>query len=69
MESHGKEFYLSCKPVFNQSAETTELWFVYDGSARDSYKASSMNEFLQAYPPLQNQLWKVLVRGRFHLVA
>ena len=68
MEGHGKEFYLPCKPVLNQSAETTQLWIVYDGSARNDNKAPSMNECLRAGPPLQNQLWKVMVRRRFHLV-
>ena len=51
MEAHGKEFYLHCKPVFNHSAETTELWIVYDRSARDDDKAPSMNECLQACLP------------------
>ena len=60
METNGKKFYLPCKPVLNQSAETTELWIVYDGSARNDNKAPSMNECLRAGPPLQNQ--------RFHLV-
>ena len=42
---------------------------VYDASARAYDKAPSLNECLESGPPLQNQLWKVLVRGRFHAVA
>ena len=69
MEVNGKEFYLPHKPVVKQSTETTKLRIVYDGSARDNDKAPSLNECLQTGPPLQNHLWKVLVRGRFHPVS
>ena len=31
--------------------------------------APSLNDCLHAGPPLQNKLWSVLIRGRFHLVA
>ena len=31
--------------------------------------APSLNDCLEVGPPLQNQLWKVLLRGRFHAVA
>ena len=42
---------------------------MYDASARASEKVPSLNECLHAGPPLQNKLWSVLVRARFHPVA
>ena len=42
---------------------------VYDASARANDKSPSLNECLDTGPPLQNQLWSVLVRNRFHPVA
>ena len=42
---------------------------VYDASARVYDTAPSLNECLESGPPLQNQLWKVLVRGRFNAVS
>ena len=45
----------------------TKMHIVYDASASDT--APSLNECLDAGPPLQNQLWKVLVCGRFYAVA
>ena len=42
---------------------------VYDASARAYDSAPSLNDCLEVGPPLQNQLWKVLLRGRFHAVA
>ena len=51
----GKEFYLP--------------HIVYDGSARSSKAAPSLNECLETGPPLQNKLWSVLMRNRFHPVV
>ena len=65
----GRVFYLPHKPVIRTSAETTKLRIVYDASARETNNAPSLNECLEAGPPLQNHLWKVLVRGRFHPIA
>ena len=42
---------------------------VYDASARANNCAPSLNEYLETGPPLQNQLWSVLVRNRFCPVA
>lgn len=42
---------------------------VYDASARAYDSAPSQNDCLEVGPPLQNQLWKVLLRGRFHAAA
>ena len=39
---------------------------MYDASARAHASAPSLNEFLYPGPPLQNKLWDVLVRQRFH---
>jgi hypothetical protein len=66
----GTEFYIPMhKPVVRESAESTELRIVYDASARAYPEAPSFNDCLNAGPPLQNRLWDVLVRIRFHPVA
>ncbi|XP_020909539.1 uncharacterized protein LOC110247453 [Exaiptasia diaphana] len=65
----GREFYIPHKPVIREDSETTKMRIVYDASARPIANAPSLNECLDIGPPLQNQLWKVLVRGRFHAVA
>jgi len=64
----GREFYIPHKPVIRESADSTKLRVVYDASAQAYGKAPSLNDCLHAGPPLQNQLWSVLVRSRFHLV-
>ena len=65
----GKEFYLPHRAVVREEAETTKLRIVYDASARAHSNAPSLNECLHAGPPLQNKLWSVLIRNRFHAVA
>ena len=65
----GKEFYIPHKPVIRENAESTKLRIVYDASAKANATAPSLNECLNIGPPLQNQLWKVLVRARFRAVA
>ncbi len=67
-EPQGREFYIPHKPVVRESAESTKLRIVYDASARASDSSPSLNECLNPGPPLQNQLWNVLVRARFHPV-
>ena len=42
---------------------------MYDASARAHGHAPSLNECLHAGPPLQNKLWSVFIRSRFHAVA
>ena len=64
-----REFYIPHKPVVRESAETTKLRVVYDASARAHSGAPSLNECLNPRPPLQNRLWSVLVRARFHSVV
>ena len=39
---------------------------VYDASAKESGSQPSLNDCLHPGPPLQNLLWDVLVRSRFH---
>lgn len=65
----GKEFYIPHKPVVRETAESTKIRIVYDASARAYDKAPSLNDCLETGPPLQNKLWSVLVRNRFHPVA
>ena len=67
--SVGTEFYIPHKPVVRETAESTKLRIVYDASARAYPQAPSLNDCLNAGPPLQNRLWDVLVRMRFHPVA
>ena len=64
-----REFYIPHKAVVREAAESTKLRVVYDASARANKGAPSLNECLNPGPPLQNQLWGVLVRSRFHPVA
>lgn len=64
-----REFYIPHKPVVREAAENTKLRIVYDASARASDNSTSLNECLNPGPPLQNHLWNVLVRARFHPVA
>ena len=64
----GKEFYLPHRAVMRESAESTKIRIVYDASTKTDTQPS-LNECLEIGPPLQNQLFKVLVRGRFHPVV
>ena len=65
----GTEFYIPHKLVVREAAESTKLRIVYDASARAHSEAPSLNDCLNPGPPLQNPLWDVLVRMRFHPVA
>ena len=53
----GREFYIPHKPVVRATAESTKLRVVYDASARAFDGAPSLNDCLNAGPPLQNKLW------------
>jgi hypothetical protein len=66
VEASGKEHYLPHKGVVKQSAETTKLRIVFDASAKESSEQPSLNECLYPGPPLQNQLWNILVRIRIY---
>ena len=69
MPASGKEFYIPHKAVVRENVESTKMRVVYDASAKAHSSAPSLNDCLEVGPPLQNKLWKVLVRGRFHPVA
>ena len=69
LEPTGTEFYIPHKPVIREEAASTKLRVVYDASAKAHASAPSLNECLYPGPPLQNKLWDVLVRQRFHPVA
>ena len=60
-----KVFYLPQRPVIRESAETTKLRIVYDASSKPIKKSASLNDCLEAGPPLQNSIWDVLIRSRF----
>ena len=68
-DPEGREFYIPHKGVFRETAESTKLRVVYDASARPTKESPSLNDCLEIGPPLQNKLWTVLVRGRFHPVC
>ena len=64
----GNEFYIPHKAVVKKGAESTQLRIVYDASARENNSAPSLNDCLHPGPALQNQLWGILVKSRFHPV-
>ena len=68
-EAQGVECCIPHKPVVKDSAETTKICIVYDGSAKAHADAVSLNDCLYTGPSLQNNLWSVLVRERMHPVA
>ncbi|XP_022777758.1 uncharacterized protein LOC111319209 [Stylophora pistillata] len=57
------------RAVIRDNAESTKLRVVYDASARAYDGAPSLNECLHTGPSLQNELWNVIVRNRFHPIA
>ena len=65
----GREFYMPHRAVIREGADSTKMCVVYDCSAREPEGSPSLNDCLDIGPPLQNKLWDVLVRGRFHPVA
>ena len=65
----GQEFYIPHKAVVRESAETRKMRIVHDASAKAHDSAPSLNDCLEVGPPLQNQVWKVLLRDRFHAFA
>ena len=54
--------------VIREAAESTKLRMVYDASARAHIDAPSLNDCLNPGPLLQNHLWNVIIRSRFHPV-
>ena len=68
-ENSPKQFYLPHRAVYKESAETTKLRIVFDGSSRENSKSPSLNECLETGPSLLNLLWNILVRNRFNPIA
>ena len=68
-ELKGKAFYIPHKPVICESAESTKIRIVFDGSARGNERSPSLSDCFETGPPLQNLLWNVLVRNWFKAVA
>ena len=65
----GKKFYMPHGALIRENAESTKLRVVYDASARAHDGVPSLNECLHTGPPLQNELWSIIVRNRFHHIA
>ena len=53
--------YIPHQPAIKKSAESTKLRIVYDCSARASKDAPSLNDCLEVGPPLQPQLFDILL--------
>ena len=68
-QAKGIDFYIPHKEVIRENAATTKLRVVYDASAKPSPQDSSLNDCLHPGPPLQNKMWKVLVRQRTYPVT
>ena len=54
--------------ALKKEAESTKVRIVYDASAREDATKPSLNDCLHPGPPLQNQLWDILVKSRFNPV-
>ena len=65
-DANGKEFYIPRRGVVKQTAEAAKLRIVHDTSARESKSQPPLNDCLNPGPHLQNHLWNILVRARFH---
>ena len=69
LQAIGKEFYMPHRAVIRETAENMKMWVVYDCSARGAKDVPSLNDCLEPGPALQNKIYDVLVRVRFHSVA
>ena len=63
-KSNGREYYIPHKPVVRSNAESTKVRIVFDASAKERESGLSLNDVIEVGPPLQNNLWNVLVRNR-----
>ena len=63
-----KCFYLPHHGVLKDSSTTTKLRVVFDGSAKTS-TGQSLNEALMTGPRTQQEIFKIMVRFRFHAVG
>ena len=57
-------YYMLHKPVVCQDATSTKVRMVFDANAKPNASAESINDCLFTGPPLQPQLWDILVRTR-----
>ena len=61
-------FYIPHHCVENPDSTTTKLRVVFDGSAKTN-SGVSLNDVLMVGPKLQDDLWLILLRFRFHMVG
>ena len=64
INNSSKEFYMPHRAVICESAESTKLRVVSDASLK-SEPRFPLNDCLKNGPPLQNELWDILIRTRF----
>lgn len=69
MEGACKVHYLPHQAVIRKDAETTKLRIVYDASAKEGKKGTSLNDCLHTVPSLNPLLFEILVRFRENRVA
>lgn len=62
----GKGFYLPHHAVIKESSVTIKVRVVFDASAKSS-TGVSLNDALLAGPTIQDTLWSILIRFRFHV--
>ncbi|XP_076383739.1 uncharacterized protein LOC143260985 [Megalopta genalis] len=62
----GKEFYLPHHAVIKECSFTTKVRIVFDASAKSS-SGVSLNDALLVGPTIQDNLWAILLRFRFHM--
>ena len=65
----GTEFYTRHKAVVCETAATTKVRIIYDGSAKVNPDAPSLNDCIYAGPPPQNWLWEVLIQQRAYPIV
>ena len=63
--SHQFTTYCSIK----KDSQTTPVRIVYDCSCRENPSAASLDDYLEAGPPLLNNLYSILLRFHLHIYA
>ena len=58
--------YVPHQAVVRENAESTKLRIVYDCSAKGTTQEPSLNDLLETGPPLQPQIFDILLRNRLH---
>ena len=58
--------YVPHQAVVRENAESTKLQIVYDCSAKGTTQEPSLNDLLETGPPLQPQIFDILLRNRLH---